>query len=149
MAFEELTPVSFTDHIIQTALGRGRKKAALITNRDNLIKNRKRELARIQTMQGVAIQHLNVEQFPSIDKLSPFYQHLFNDFIDVDAYKVAHSRVKGSVTVIKRISTIYQKKIQKAENQPEIKQLANQYIGRFSSVIKKITNSLKKSYSFL
>jgi nucleolar GTP-binding protein len=138
------------DKLLETAFARARKKAALYPKQKTKFYSLKgKEIARIEAMFDYLEPALIsvVRDFPSVNKLAPFYKDLFTFVIDVDQTKMALARITATVKIMKdlrRKKIIAIKELRYDKGAPgKSKEISREYFGRLSSLIKKLKGPIK------
>jgi nucleolar GTP-binding protein len=129
--------------LIETAFARGRKASSNYKEQKTRFYTIKgKEIARVDASGEYLIETLSnvAKEFPSVDKLAPFYRDLFTSIIDVAATKKALSSISSVSKLIKkrRIETIIKIKELRYEkgNDSVTKSFSNAYFGRICSLVK-------------
>lgn len=84
-----------------------------------------------------------VKNFPSLDRIEPFYHELIDTLFGVDETKQALSSINGAPAIIKRIISEEAAKLREASGKLEVINIKRRVYGRVSSLIKKIGGSLQ------
>lgn len=88
-----------------------------------------------------------VINFPSINKLPPFYQDLFRLIIDQDKTKIALSNFTNVSKLIKKIRREHIVRLKELKYEKgsfsTAKEISNKYFGRVSSLVKSLKESVK------
>jgi nucleolar GTP-binding protein len=105
------------------------------------------ENKRISTMAKIMVSDIqNIEKsFPTLDNLPLFYQELIDNVIGLVKLKKSLSGLRWLRNKINELSNINLKEIQKSNNNKEIHNIRKKFLGRVSSMYKKIG----KDYAFL
>ncbi len=139
-----LPHVPNSNELIDKAFRRGSKKAKSTRSVKGQRHNRliRSEIVRVNTIGNIIEHKLNsiVKKFPSYEQLTPFYQTLFDLKIDKNKYKKSIGAVNGALRVCKKL---------RRETVKEIKtnldtNASRRYLGRISTLIKKISSSLNE-----
>ena len=132
-----------SEKLLDTAFSRGRKAA----------KTYKKQATPFYTMKGKEIGKIDksgeylidtisgvVKEFPSVNKLDPFYQDLFTSVIDLDETKKALSSITSVSKIqktVRRESIVALKELRfEKGSRDRAKRVSNRYFGRVSSLIK-------------
>jgi nucleolar GTP-binding protein len=137
------------DKLIDIAFSQGRKAGAKYPRQNKPFYTVKgKEIAKIDVSGDYLEKALMtvVHDFPSVDKLDPFYRDLVRSVIDVDEVRKALSKISGVAKIIKKqkIQHIVRLKEMRYERGREkgAKEISNSYFGRISSLIKSLKNPI-------
>ncbi|MHA1267206.1 MAG: NOG1 family protein [Candidatus Helarchaeota archaeon] len=110
----------------------------------NIIKARKRELARITKVTDDLIDRITkmVKTFPTFDNLHPFYYDLTKTLVDLDQFKKTLAALSGTIRILKRIHLEHYRKIRRAPDPHVASEERKAFYGRVSSVIKRLEDKL-------
>jgi len=111
-----------------------------------LLKKKNSNALKIKTM-GEFLQKKIYElskQFPRISEMDPFYIDLLGLLVDVDRLKTNLAKLNGASKIIKKIRYEYLKKIYVSSSLIQISKLLNEFMGRVSSIIKKLNTALEQ-----
>jgi nucleolar GTP-binding protein len=133
------------DVLLEASFSRARKKAGAYAKQKTPFYTIKgKEIAKIEApfdyLESTLLKV--VKDFPSVDKLEPFYKDLFTFVIDVNETKIALAKVSATVRIIKnmrreKIIALKEIRYEKGAVQHS-KNLTREYFGRVSSLIKKL-----------
>ncbi|MHA1239071.1 MAG: NOG1 family protein [Candidatus Odinarchaeia archaeon] len=146
--FENVKYFSSPDEILNKALRRGaRISVELKSSLPKVVRAKIEEKERINRITQIIVDYLRniVSNFPSLDSIEPFYKELTDILVGIDNLKKVLAAIDGSVTVAKRLAKLYRRQIAQAKTLDEIHRAKKAFIGRISSVIKR----LKKRLLFL
>ncbi|MHA1333004.1 MAG: NOG1 family protein [Candidatus Odinarchaeia archaeon] len=146
--FENVKYFSSPDEILNKALRRGaRISVELKSSLPKVVRAKIEEKERINRITQIIVDYLRniVSNFPSLDSIEPFYKELTDILVGIDNLKKVLAAIDGSVTVAKRLANLYRRQIAQAKTLDEIHRAKKAFIGRISSVIKR----LKKRLLFL
>ncbi len=139
------------DALLDAAFARGRKAAKIYKKQKTPFYTIKgKEIAKIDQSGEYLIEKLSsvAKDFPSVDRLAPFYKDLFNSVIDVVETKKALSSISSVAKIIKkfRIQGIVALKELKFErgNIDIAKSISNKYFGRISSLVKSLSKQIDR-----
>ena len=105
---------------------------------------REREIARIRSMTDTASAKLMevVKSFPTVDKVHPFYRELAHVLVDIDKVRKSLAAIQWAADMIRRLSKVYIRKLSRADNPDLMAALRREFTGRFSSVLKQVSENL-------
>jgi nucleolar GTP-binding protein len=133
------------ENLLDTAFRKARKKSKQYKQQSTPFYTKKgKEIAKIDAIYDYLQAQLfeRVKEFPSIDKLDPFYKDLFRFVINTDETKKALSSITSVVKKIKKLRTekiVFLKEMKFERGSIEkIQKLSNEYFGRTSSLIKSL-----------
>jgi len=128
--------------MIDAAFNRGRKNASLYPDQKTKFYTLKgKEIAFIDAASAYLEETLSkiVTEFPSIDKLEPFYYDLYTCIIDVDDIRKALSSITSVTRLMLKVRRESLVKLKELKFSPgadkDAKKITHQYIGRVSSLI--------------
>lgn len=133
------------DVYLETALARTRKRISQLSIKGNKeLKAKKKELERIVMVRDALIKYIDklIKGWPSIDNLPEFYQKLIDATLDREKLMQSLGSLKYAVETIKKLSGDFSNKVRREEELTIIKGLMKQYLGRVSSVFKRISKNL-------
>ncbi|MHA1713541.1 MAG: NOG1 family protein [Candidatus Ranarchaeia archaeon] len=145
--FAAISSIIRSKELIDVAFRRGSKSASKISRKiPRHVRLLKKEQSRIKAIMEYLCNRLEliVKQFPSIDKLHPFFFELVSTLVDVDALRQHLAAVYGAITVIRRISTDGLKRLRKSKNDAvQLRIIRRQTLGRIGSVINRLDGHLE------
>lgn len=111
-----------------------------------LERSRSHELNRINTAVNVLYDRIEriIEQFPSIDKIHPFYQEMCDLYFGVDQLKISLGRVHGIVDHLRSIQHDASADLNMTYHKSENKQIRKRAFGRLSSLVYRISPFLEQ-----
>lgn len=111
-----------------------------------LEKIRTHEINRINTVMSILTSKLEniINDFPSINKLHPFYTELIEIITNINDLKSILGRIYGTSTSIKQITQDLIGELLVETSTYNVKKIRKSYFGRVSSVIYQISNPLEK-----
>ncbi|MEK6958647.1 MAG: GTPase [archaeon] len=128
--------------LIDAAFNRGRKNSSLYPQQKTSFYTIKgKEMAFIDASAAYIEEVLEktVKEFPSIEKLEPFYYDLYTCIIDIDDVKKALSSIYSVTKLVMRVrreSLVKMKELKFSNGADKVaKKITHQYIGRVSSLI--------------
>ncbi len=130
--------------IIDKAFSAASKSASSISIAENIAYTR--EKVRINVAFQVAQEKLKseLEAFPWIDDLKPFYRELIDVLVGVDKLKLSLGRVKGVIRVVEKIKREELEKLAKNKKDwKKLRDIRKEAYGRLCSVLKKIREDLE------
>jgi nucleolar GTP-binding protein len=129
--------------LLDAAFGRGRKAAKSYKKQATPFYTMKgKEIGKIDKSGEYLIDRLSdiVKEFPSVNKLDPFYQDLFTSVIDLDETKKALSSITSVSKILKTVrreSIVGLKELRYEKGSMDrARAVSNRYFGRVSSLIK-------------
>lgn len=133
------------DVYLQTALARTRKRISQLSvkgSKEDRLK--KKEAERVVMVRDALIKYIDrlIKGWPSIDDLPEFYQRLVDNTLDREKLMQSLGSLKYAEDTIKKLSGDFSNKIRRQEEPDEVKRLVKQYLGRVSSVFKRISKNL-------
>ena len=138
-----LKQIEQSDALLDAAFSRGRKAAKSYKKQATPFYTIKgKEIGKIDKSAEYLIDRLTliVTEFPSVNKLDPFYQDLFSSVIDLDETKKALSSISSVAKIIKRMrreSIVALKELRFEKGSVDrARGVSNRYFGRTSSLIK-------------
>ena len=138
------------DKLLDTAFSQGRKAGARYPKQKRPFYTIKgKEIAKIDLSAAYLEEALMkvVHEFPSIEKLEPFYRDLVKSVIDADETRKALSKISGVAKLVKRQRTMHIVKLKEmryeAGGAGKAKDLSRAYFGRVSSMIKSLKKPIK------
>lgn len=143
MSFHDVKPVEKADKYLDIAFSRAYAKGAIKKN-ENIFTQRRRELAKLDLIKGTLISKLNglLRDFPRPDDFSGFYRELFKVTLNEGKYENSIKDLKWAGEKIAEISHSHAGLITRCPDADDLKKKMKNYIGRVSSIIKKISPSL-------
>lgn len=147
MNFGKLGKVETAQTYLDIAF-RQSKQAAMQTLRstkgDKFPRIQKKEMQSITSVKNILQTHfrLILVNFPSLDKLDPFYQELIRTVVDVGQVKQSLGAVNWAAQRIEDLYQDYFGKMRYVHNIQNILSLKRSYFGRVSSVVKKLKYDL-------
>lgn len=146
MNFQNTEKIETAQFYLNLAIQRAKKKAEQITIRT------KNEDKRAELKENTRMQELTetiqktlariINNFPGLDGLPEFYYELCKSTFDVDEVKKALSTIAWAPNKIKELERDFQKRI-KRKNKKEILNLQKAFIGRVSSIMKRLNKKLE------
>lgn len=148
MAFQDIPPIELPNAYLDAAIKQGKKKAAAVRETAKgawLQRVRFIELESVKTIHRYLKKRLTkvLEMFPNLNELNPFYHALVKIQLDYVAVKQALGHVNSAIKRLDAFAKEYVPKIQKAMDQSQVSALKKQYLGRTSSLVKKLQKSLQ------
>ena len=138
------------DKLLDAAFARGRKAAKSYKKQSTPFYTIKgKEIGKIDKSAEYLIDKLNlvVSEFPSVNKLDPFYQDLYSSVIDLNETKKALSSISSVAKLIKKMrreSIVGLKELRFEKGSVDrAKQYSNKYFGRTSSLIKGLAKKIE------
>lgn len=143
MNFQTLEQVFSADYYLNNALNKT-KYVQVKTSRSRDKEGKKAILERekLKTIKDILTKKLSkiIKNYPSLDGLPEFYYELSKTEFDVDTTKKALSNINWTSGKIHELFRTYEEKIRK--NNSQVLFLKKQFIGRISSLMKKIDKDL-------
>ncbi|MDD4250816.1 MAG: 50S ribosome-binding GTPase [Candidatus ainarchaeum sp.] len=137
------------DKLLDAAFGRARKSAALVKKqKTNFYTIKGKEITKIDVSAEFLIEKLSgiVQEFPSVNKLPPFYEDLFTFIVDINVLKKSLSSISSVSKVIKNIrreKIVFLKELPfEKDSIKKVKKTSNEYFGRVSSLVKSLKNDI-------
>ncbi len=130
--------------IIDKAFSTASKSASSVDTGKNIAYTR--EKVRINTAFQVVQEKLKgeLEEFPWIDNLKPFYKELIDVLVGVDKLKLSLGRVKGVISVIEKIKREELEKLERnRKNWKKLREIRKEAYGRLCSILRKIRRDLE------
>ncbi len=148
MAFEDIPHLPTAKQLLQSALTRGRKKAASISKRKMdtpLTLTRKKERERIIAIHQDIAERLKSlpKHFPDLDTLNEFYRELLANDFSLDEYRQRLARAQNTPRAIAAIRDSVRGKIEAAQSPEDVKDATKRFIGRVSGAVERIDSDLK------
>ncbi|WEU39768.1 MAG: 50S ribosome-binding GTPase [Candidatus Odinarchaeum yellowstonii] len=144
--FEELKPTPLSEILLDKAF-RKSLKASYNPGRvkDKLEFLKRESLIKVKVFGKVLTDSLNaiVKNFPSLGSVDPFYYELIDVLFGVEKVKQALSSINGTPPIIRRIIEDEAEGLKELESKTEVINFKKRVYGRVSSLIKKISPSLK------
>jgi len=139
------------DKLLDAAFARGRKAAKSYKQQATPFYTIKgKEIGKIDKSAEYLIDRLTliVMDFPSVNKLGPFYQDLYSSVIDLDETKKALSSISSVSKLLKslrRESIVAMKELRYEKGSVDrAKKISNKYFGRASSLVKGLKKQIKQ-----
>ncbi|MBR9702559.1 hypothetical protein GOV10_00855, partial [Candidatus Woesearchaeota archaeon] len=133
------------DTYLKTALARTRKRISQLSVRGSREeKAKKKEVERITMVRDSLIKYVErlITGWPSIDDLPEFYQRLIDNTLDREKLMRSLGSLKYAIETIKKLSGDFANKVRRQEDVTMAKNVVKQYLGRVSSVFKRISKNL-------
>jgi len=148
MAFEDIPYLPSAKVILESALTKGRKKAASVKKRKAdtpLTLARKKERERIIAITQDLAERLKTipKHYPDLDTLNEFYRELLKNDFSLDEYRKRLSRAQNTPRSIAAIRDSVRGKIEAAQSPEDVKKATNAFIGRTSGAIMRIEDDLE------
>jgi nucleolar GTP-binding protein len=143
MSFHDVKPVEKADKYLDIAFSRAYALGA-IKNNENVFSQRRKELKKLDLIKGTLISKLNglLRDFPRQDDFSGFYLELFKVTINEGKYDNSLKDLLWATEKIVEISHSHAGVLTRCTDAAGLKKAMKDYIGRVSSIIKKISPSL-------
>ena len=139
------------DKLLDIAFSQGRKAGAKYPRQKRPFYTAKgKEIAKIDVSGDYLEKALMtvVHDFPSVDKLDPFYRDLVRSVIDVDETRQALSKISGVAKIIKKQKIQHIVRLKEMRYEPggerKSKDISRSYFGRISSLIKSLKNPIDR-----
>ena len=121
--------------IIDVALKQARKQARAKR------KWKEADLVKLNAIHAISTGFLNNYVRQSSEELSEFQKKLVETMIDVKEKNQEIHRIKNSIRILKKLKEEYEIKLKFGDTPKQNKQAMREYIGRYSSVMKKVKTS--------
>jgi len=145
MNFQNLEQIFSADYYLNSALNKT-KYVTVKTSRRREKEEVKALLERekLKTIKDLLLKKLNkvVKDFPSLDGLPEFYYELSKTNFDLDETKKSLSNINWTAGKIYELFRVYEQQIRM--NNSKVLFLKKQFIGRISSLMKKIDKDLSR-----
>ena len=149
MNFQDLKKIEKADFYVDLAFRRATERAEIIRlgfkrSDARIYKSKKIEMEKIQVITHTIADNFEkiVKGFPSLDDLPEFYKEMIKITIDMVELKKALSSVHSSRLVLFDIYRVYNHKIKQCTELPRINQYRQEFLGRASSIPRRIKNDL-------
>ncbi len=145
MNFQTLQPLPRSTPLLDTAFKRAREKAKQPTAKKWLERIQRKESSKLDIIRDYLVGELGkiLEGWPKQQELSPFYLKLMHLTLDYRVYKKSFGDLAWAVQRIKSLHKEYVSKINRAEEKQAISDIAKQFYGRVSSMVKQIEVSFE------
>ena len=145
MNFQALQPLPRSKQLLDLAFRRAREKAKQPTAKDWLERIKRKESSKLDIIRDYLVGELSkiLESWPKQEELNAFYLKLMHLTLDYSAYKKTFGALAWAVQRIKPLHKEYVSKLNKAEEKKAISDIAKQFYGRVSSMIKQMDVSLE------
>lgn len=144
--FEELNPPPNGKMLLDKAFKKALKASYRTSRRLDKLEIIRRDTGiKIKVFGKVITDSLNsiVSNFPSLDRIDPFYQELINVLFSVDKIKLALSSVNGAVPVIREVIDEEARKLRYGSTRMNISRVRKSVYGRVSSIIRRVSDNLQ------
>lgn len=140
MNFQSLTPLPRSAALLDFAFKRAREKARPPTTKDWLERIKRKESSKLDIIRDYLVGELSkiLDAWPKQQELNPFYLKLMHLTLDYRQYKKSFGSLAWAVQRIKSLHKEYVSKLNKAEEKKAISDIAKQFYGRVSSMIKQM-----------
>ncbi len=141
----EIPPVPQPQTLLDTALARGAKRGRLVKKpHETHLKALVGELERLKEIRSTITRALTAVQdgFPSFDRLSEFSRRIFALDLDPGRVQRAIGAVQGSARTIDTLAREHERRMRAAHSEAEIVKVRGAFIGRVSSVMKRLDEPL-------
>lgn len=145
MNFQTLSPLPRSKQLLDLAFKRAREKARQPTAKDWLERIKRKESSKLDIIRDYLVGELSkiLEAWPKQEELNAFYIKLMRLTLDYSAYKKTFGALAWAAQRIKSLHKEYVSKLNKAEEKKEISDIAKQFYGRVSSMVKQMDASLE------
>jgi len=99
------------------------------------------DLVKINSIHAITLGYLNNYIRETSVELTDFQKKLAETMIDVKEKNNEIQRIKASIRILKKLKDEYEMKLKYGDSPKQNKQVMKEYIGRYSSVVKKIRTS--------
>jgi nucleolar GTP-binding protein len=140
--FKKIPIILNAEQLLERSFKKARK--IQIQDRNTVYRNKKTIIARTDSFATTVVSTLEnyVKEFPSIDRLSLFYQELIDIKIDVNKLRKSLGAVDWARKTCKMIYLKQAKSLKKSKNVDFLKQKQSEIYGRISSVVKQVDKDL-------
>ena len=148
MNFQTLTKIETADKYLDIFLHQSSKRAdelrSQLSARNRVMKSRKLEIARVETLGKSLISILDniVKSYPDFDSLPDFYKELVKCTLDVDQLKKSLAAVNWAKRSIQQLYTSSHSKMKANEDVSKFNELRTAFIGRACSMMHQISSDL-------
>ena len=146
MNFQNIEPIQTSKFYLDVAIQRGKKQAnnVSIKTKDDDKKTLIKEKTRVKTIKESLEKSLTniINTFPGLDGLPEFYTELSKSTMNVDEVKKALSTISWATKKINELERMFQKST-RGKNKAEIINAKKSYIGRVSSIMKRLEKKLE------
>jgi len=134
--------------LLDIAFRQARKQSAKLKSERNVIKDAKgKNIRRIEVSAGYVSKMLGraVNEFPSMEKVNPFYKELINSTVDINAVLKALGHMSAERRIISKLKGQAIGRIKGLEKTESRKAagIVKEFYGRFSGLIKKLDKSIE------
>lgn len=131
--------LSYIDIILDKAFRRAKLNSQNIKDKNPILKAKKRELVRIETVKNIIISELDklYLRTPKERQLPKFYSELLKTFIDYRIYKRSLFRLIYMKKIINELYYKYKNSIKITRDPKKMSKLRREFYGRVSSVLKR------------
>ena len=145
MNFQALQPLPRSRQLLDIAFKRAREKAKQPTAKKWLERIQRKESSKLDIIKDYLVGELSkiLEGWPKQQELSPFYLKLMHLTLDYRLYKKSFGDLAWAIQRIKALHKEYVSKLNRAEEKPTISDIAKQFYGRVSSMVKQMDVSLE------
>ena len=145
MNFQALQPLPRSTQLLDSAFKRAREKAKRPTAKKWLERIQRKESSKLDIIRDYLVGELSkiLEGWPKQQELSPFYLKLMHLTLDYRVYKKSFGDLAWAVQRIKSLHKEYVSKINRAEEKQKISDIAKQFYGRVSSMVKQMDAALE------
>jgi len=148
MNFQTLPPVENSKQLLNLAFQRAREKAEgknMRRQKDMLKAIKQKESLKLDIIKDVLTSRFNkiLRDFPETEKLPQFYNKLMHLTLDFPKFKQSFGAMKWAIDKTCFFQKQYVSKINQEKNRFKIGQIAKEFYGRISSVVKQIDVNLK------
>jgi len=143
MSFNDVMPIEKADKYLDIAFSRAYALGA-IKNNENIFSQRRKELKKLDLIKGTLISKINgiLKKFPRSSDFNGFYYELLKVTLNEKRLDDSLKDLVWATEKIAEISHSHAGLITKCSDAGELKKKMKNYIGRVSSIIKKISPSL-------